>query len=96
MDFEWDEAKRLSNLAKHGVDFVRAAKIFRNPVLEAIDESGDHSELRLKAIGQSEGDCFIVVYTWRGDSRRVISAWKARRHEQEEYYRRLGQRSEPD
>ena len=90
MAFEWDENKRQSNLAKHGVDFVRAAKIFRNPVLEALDESEYLGEERFKAIGQWDGDCLIVIYTWRGENRRIIAAWKARRHEQEEYYRRLG------
>jgi uncharacterized DUF497 family protein len=26
MDFEWDERKRQANIAKHGIDFVGAAK----------------------------------------------------------------------
>lgn len=33
MEFEWDENKRQSNLNKHGVDFIDAAKIFNYPVL---------------------------------------------------------------
>jgi uncharacterized DUF497 family protein len=28
MGFEWDEEKRLSNIAKHGFDFIRAARLF--------------------------------------------------------------------
>ena len=32
MSFEWDEEKRDANIKKHGVDFIRAAKIFSNPV----------------------------------------------------------------
>ncbi|HML55821.1 MAG TPA: BrnT family toxin [Solidesulfovibrio magneticus] len=33
MDFEWDEAKRLANLAKHGIDFLDAkAAIENSPV----------------------------------------------------------------
>jgi hypothetical protein len=31
MRFEWDERKRLSNLAKHGLDFVRAVEVFDRP-----------------------------------------------------------------
>ena len=27
MEFEWDEAKRVSNVAKHGLDFVRIARL---------------------------------------------------------------------
>jgi uncharacterized DUF497 family protein len=28
MRFEWDEAKRLTNIAKHGIDFLRARNVF--------------------------------------------------------------------
>jgi len=36
MDFEWDEAKRLANLEKHGVDFLRAQMLFDGrPVITA-------------------------------------------------------------
>ena len=28
MDFEWDEAKNLVNIAKHGFDFARSRLIF--------------------------------------------------------------------
>lgn len=31
----------------------------------------------------------VVVYTWRGEKRRVISAWKAGKDEEEIYYSRL-------
>ena len=34
MDAEWDEKKRLLNLAKHGVDFNDAAAIFQNSLVE--------------------------------------------------------------
>ena len=38
MLFEWDENKRQRNLQKHGVDFVRAVKMFSNPILERTDD----------------------------------------------------------
>ena len=34
MEFEWDEAKRRSNLAAHGIDFEDAIAIWEGPVLE--------------------------------------------------------------
>ncbi|HET8995736.1 MAG TPA: BrnT family toxin [Acetobacteraceae bacterium] len=74
--FEWDEAKRRANVAQHGVDFIDAALIFRNPVLEAEDRRGDYGEQRLRALGHVGGDFFMVVFTWRGNNRRIISAWK--------------------
>lgn len=88
MDFEWDERKRTANLAKHGIDFVRAARIFQNPILERLDDRADYGEERRIALGHWEENVLIVVYTWRGENRRIISAWKAGKDEQE-YYQNL-------
>lgn len=81
--FEWDEAKAAANLKKHGVDFVRAAKMFRGPVFEAVNGRDYRGERRIKAIGEAEGLHLVVVYTLRGDVRRIISAWKAGRNDRE-------------
>lgn len=74
--FSWDEKKRLENLKKHGVDFQDAALIFENPVIEDQDTRKDYHEVRWRALGHVDEDYFMVVYTWRNDSRRIISAWK--------------------
>ena len=74
--FEWDEDKRRRNIEEHGVDFRLAALIFSNPVLEARDERDDYGETRYRALGQVEDEYFLVVFTWRGEMRRIISAWK--------------------
>lgn len=76
LQFEWDEAKRISNLDTHGVDFKIAALIFAGLVLEAEDERHDYGETRIRALGQAGADVFMVVYTWRGCVRRIISAWR--------------------
>jgi len=76
MDVEWDEVKRLSNLESHGVDFKDAALIFERPVIEAEDTREDYGEQRLRALGHVDDEYFMVVYTWRGQRRRIISAWK--------------------
>jgi uncharacterized protein len=73
---EWDDAKRRSNIEEHGVDFLDATLIFENPTIEAEDRRRDYGERRLRALGQVDDDCFMVVYTWRGTNRRIISAWK--------------------
>ncbi len=86
MGFEWDEKKRQANLNKHGVDFVRAAKIFANPVLERLDDRENYPEESRIALGHWEEYFLVVVYAWRGENRRIISAWKAGKNEQEEYY----------
>jgi uncharacterized DUF497 family protein len=76
MAFEWDEAKRATNLQDHGVDFEDAALIFAGPVIEADDTRVDYGEPRVRAVGQVDGTFFMVAYTWRGRNRRIISAWK--------------------
>ena len=76
MDFDWDRKKRLENIETHGVDFLRAARIFKNPVVESNDERKEYGEVRIRALGHDEEEYFVVVYTWRGAKRRLISAWK--------------------
>lgn len=78
MAFEWDEEKRNRNLEKHGVDFLDAVKIFLNPTVERRDDREDYGEERWIALGVYADSHFVVVYTWRKESRRIISAWKAR------------------
>ena len=76
MAFEWDERKRLLNLQDHGVDFRDAALIFANEVIEAEDFRNDYGEQRFRVLGHVDDDYFMIAYTWRGENRRVISAWK--------------------
>jgi uncharacterized DUF497 family protein len=76
MGFEWDEHKWRENLDEHGVDFADAALIFANPVVEAEDTRHDYGEVRLRALGHVDEDYYLVVYSWRGENRRMISAWK--------------------
>jgi uncharacterized protein len=76
MGFEWDEQKWRENLDEHGVDFADAALIFANPVLEAEDDRQVYGEMRIRALGHVDEDHYLVAYTWRGENRRIISAWK--------------------
>jgi hypothetical protein len=86
--FEWDEAKRQSNLVKHGVDFRRAAQLFRGRTIEVVDRRRDYGERRLICFGEIDGRVYTLVYTWRGFIRRIISARKANDEEVTKYYAR--------
>jgi hypothetical protein len=56
MEIEFDPAKRMSNLRKHGLDFMDASRLFDGPILRwrmigrmmarnaDDDESGDYFE----------------------------------------------------
>jgi len=85
MLFEWYEQKRLENLRKHGIDFLEAKEIWQGEVLELPSEQQEHGEQRYIAYGVLEGRIIAVVFTWRGEARRLISARRARRHERQDY-----------
>jgi uncharacterized protein len=76
LQVEWDEEKRLSNLERHRVDLRDAALIFEGPVIEAEDRRRPYAEIRHVALGVVGAASYVVVYTWRGETRRLISAWK--------------------
>ncbi|HER25937.1 MAG TPA: BrnT family toxin [Rhodospirillales bacterium] len=92
--FEWDEEKRLENIEKHGVDFIRAAMIFEGPIIEDIDGRKDYGELRFRAIGHMENEFYVVIYTWRDETRRIISAWKAGENGKRKYQAAVAGRAE--
>jgi uncharacterized DUF497 family protein len=86
-DFEWDDEKARSNLAKHGVTFDDSRAIFKDfrAILE-VDMSFGYDEERLIITGIVDTRVLCVVYTERGSRIRIISARKASRREQYDYY----------
>ncbi len=83
ISFEWDENKRLINIEKHGIDFLRAAKILSMPHLEKTSEQ--NGESRVLAICPETDRLIAIVYTMRGDVCRIISARAARQNERRTY-----------
>jgi uncharacterized DUF497 family protein len=85
MGFQWDEAKDAANRDKHDIGFREAVEIFRGLVLISEDARRDYGERRLIAIGEYDGEIIRVVFTERGNDIRIISAWKAGRHDRKAY-----------
>lgn len=86
MFFEWDENKRRLNIKEHGVDFKDAALIFGEPfIIESPDTRQNYKEERIRALGCMNDICYMVVYTWRNDKRRIISAWKVNENGKRRY-----------
>jgi uncharacterized DUF497 family protein len=84
-DFEWDDVKAASNLAKHGVTFHEARKVFDDTFsIDGVDEQED--EDRFYTIGMSDGRLLVVAFTFRGDVIRIISARAAESHERRKYH----------
>ena len=82
--YEWDETKRQTNLAKHGVDF---SDVERFEWGDAVIISNDrHGEVRFVAYGYIDNRLHVVVYTIRTNiTRRVISIRKANPREMRTY-----------
>lgn len=94
MDFEWDEEKNQSNIAKHGIGFARAAQIFEGPTLDWFDDREDYGEERTISLGMIEGILvLVVVHTDRDGVTRIISARPARRAERTLYDEEIHKRT---
>jgi uncharacterized protein len=84
--FSWDDDKRRDNWERRKVDLLEAALIFADrEVIESVDTRDDYGERRIQALGQVEGTHYLVVYTWRGDVRHLITAWKVGEHGRRRY-----------
>ena len=89
MIFEWDDHKEQINIAKHGIDFKTAVRVFQDEFrIEIFDELHSDIEERYITIGQINSITLIVmvVYTERTDVIRIISARLATTREKEAYY----------
>ena len=89
--FEWDDVKRRRNLEKHGIDFEEAIEVFYRPHL--LHRSDRDEEERWIAIGETESRTLAVIFTWRMHRIRIISARRARKHEERAYRRETVGRS---
>ena len=83
--YEWDEAKRIENLDKHGIDFTDAARFDWDLAVATPDLRHDYREARIVASGPIDGRLYVLVYTRRNALRRIISLRKANRREQAKY-----------
>lgn len=87
MKYEWDATKRLDNIRKHGIDFEDVPTLFNGPLFTFEDDRFDYGEQRLISIGFLRRTLVVVVHVWRTDDTiRIISARKARKHEQEQFF----------
>lgn len=82
MDVIWDPAKAEANLRKHGVHFSDAEAVLFDPLALSMNDSDAEGEDRYIAIGQDVvGRILVVIYTYREDQIRIISARSATRKE---------------
>ena len=85
VELEWDRRKAELNLRRHGIDFADAATALHDEVAVTLRDDYPFEE-RYVTIGiDALGRTLVVVYTWRGERARLISARKATPRERRQY-----------
>jgi uncharacterized DUF497 family protein len=84
--YEWDSNKARLNLEKHGIDFVDATGVLEDERALTLRDPYAGEEERWITVGaDSLGRILVVVYTWRGNRIRLISARPATARERSQY-----------
>ncbi len=87
MNYQWDYDKAQSNLRKHKIRFADAVFVFQDESAITLEDT-EHSEDedRYVTIGMDAlGQILVVIFTWRGNTIRLISARKATARERKVY-----------
>ena len=90
MRFEWDEAKRLANIEKHGIDFADVPPMFDGTVFTILDDRFEYDETRYITFGLLKIRVIAVAHTEDDEVIRIISARKATKHEEKLYFEEVG------
>ena len=86
MNFEWDETKSERCYSERGFDFAYAAHAFLDHQRHIqADTRHSYGEDRYRCLGKIEGRLFVVVFTPRNGTIRIISARKANQREVQIY-----------
>jgi uncharacterized protein len=86
MEIEWDPNKATSNLKKHGIRFSDAEMVLSDPTALSLEDEEAEGEQRFIAIGLDHlWRLLVVVYTYRGNNIRLISARPATGPERRKY-----------
>ena len=86
MNIIWDPAKAKANLRKHGVHFSDAETALFDPLALTIEEQDANGEQRFVTLGSDAlGRVLVVVYMYRDEAIRLISARRATSSERKHY-----------
>ena len=90
MEIVWGPDKALSNFNKHGVRFSDAESVLYDPLALTIEDEDAEGEQRFVSLGtDSLSRILVVVYSYRTDQIRLISARKAEKNEKRSYEERI-------
>jgi uncharacterized protein len=87
MKITWDSKKAVANPRNHeGVTFEEAQHILLDPFALTREDSDSVDEQRFITLGMGgKGRILMVVYTYRDEAIRLISAWKANEPQRRRY-----------
>lgn len=89
LNFEWDTEKHQKVLDKHQISFEEAASIFLDLNEKTFQDLRFDDELRFITIGLSnQARLIAVAWTARSGSIRLITALKATKNHEKQYYGR--------
>jgi uncharacterized protein len=83
--FEWDTTKARQNETRHGVAFADTFAVFEDANALTLDQVVGREERHVTIGMDAFWRVLVVVYTWRGENIRIISARKAMRSEVRQY-----------
>jgi uncharacterized DUF497 family protein len=89
VNFEWNEAKRRSNLLKHGIDFVDIEEAFAGETVTILDDRYDYVEQRFITFGLLAGRVVVIAHTETDEVIRIISVRKATKREESSYFKEI-------
>ncbi len=89
MRYEWDEAKRRSNIQKHGINFIGIETLFAGTTVTTLDDRFDYGESRFITFGLLRGSVVVVAPTEISEVIRIISARKATKNEEASYFKEI-------
>nr|WP_315259075.1 BrnT family toxin [uncultured Duganella sp.] len=90
MRITFDSVKREKTLVERGLDFVRAKEVFEGVTVTTDDDRLDYGERCRVTVGYLDGRIVVVVWTPRGQARRIISMRKANEREIAKFDQDLG------
>jgi hypothetical protein len=89
VDYEWDPAKARVNFGKHGIRFADSVTALEDDLALTLRDPLSEDEERWVTIGADAlGRVLVVIYAWRGENVRIISARLATPREVEQYEKR--------
>lgn len=89
MRYEWDEAKRQSNIQKHGIDFIGIQEVFEGNTVTIRDDRFEYGETRFVTLGLLDGRVVVIAHTETDEVIRVISVRKAAKNEEIIYFKEI-------